>query len=72
MVITEQINGFCIHKSDTYMIQKIGTDEVYSEAYDILPCNHDYVETEELLPVKSAKSETRPRINELEILTNQP
>ena len=46
------INGRQFKKtvSDTYLIRKIGTDEVYSEAYDLLEKDYEYEETEELLP----------------------
>ena len=36
--------------SDTYLIRKIGTDEIYSEAYDLLEKDYEYEETDELLP----------------------
>lgn len=36
--------------SDTYLIRKIGTDEVYSEAYDLSEKDYEYEETDELLP----------------------
>ena len=46
------INGRQFKKtvSDTYLIRKVGTDEVYSEAYDLPEKDYDYEETEELLP----------------------
>ena len=46
------INGRQFKKtvSDTYLIRKIGTDEVYSEAYDLPEKDYEYEETEELLP----------------------
>ena len=46
------INGRQFKKtvSDTYLIRKIGTDEVYSEAYDLLEKDYEYEETDELLP----------------------
>ena len=36
--------------SDTYLIRKVGTDEIYSEAYDLPEKDYEYEETEELLP----------------------
>ena len=36
--------------SDTYQIRKVGTDEIYSEAYDLPEKDYEYVETDELLP----------------------
>ena len=46
------INGRQFKKtvSDTYLIRKVGTDEVYSEAYDLPEKDYDYEETDELLP----------------------
>ena len=46
------INGRQFKKtvSDTYLIRKIGTDEVYSEAYDLPEKDYKYEETDELLP----------------------
>ena len=46
------INGRQFKKtvSDTYLIRKIGTDEVYSEAYDLPEKDYEYEETDELLP----------------------
>ena len=35
--------------SDTYLIRKVGTDEIYSEAYDLPEKDYEYEETEELL-----------------------
>ena len=36
--------------SDTYLIRKVGTGEIYSEAYDLPEKDYEYEETEELLP----------------------
>ncbi len=34
--------------SDSRMfIKKVGTDEIYEEAVDLLPCNFEYIETNE-------------------------
>ena len=46
------INGRQFKKtvSDTYLIRKIGTDEIYSEAYDLPEKDYEYEETDELLP----------------------
>ena len=39
---------FCGHYSDQgFYIQKVGTTEIYVEALDLLPCNHNYIETTE-------------------------
>ena len=54
MIIIENItiNGRQFRKtvSDTYLIRKVGTDEVYSEAYDLPEKDYEYEETDELLP----------------------
>ena len=46
------INGRQFKKtvSDTYLIRKVGTDEIYSETYDLPEKDYEYEETEELLP----------------------
>lgn len=36
--------------SDTFLIRKVGTDEIYSEAYDLSEKDYTYEETDELLP----------------------
>lgn len=35
--------------SDTSLIRKVGTDEIYSEAYDLSEKDYEYEETDELL-----------------------
>lgn len=54
MITTENvtINGRQFKKtvSDTYLIRKVGTDEIYSEAYDMPEKDYEYEETNELLP----------------------
>ena len=38
----------CRHYSDTGMqIQKVDTDEIYTEAIDLYPCQYQYEETNE-------------------------
>ena len=38
---------FCRHYSDANkMIRKVSTNELYSEAIDILPCRYEYEETD--------------------------
>ena len=46
------INGRQFKKtvSHTYLIRNIGTDAVYSEAYDLPEKDYEYEETNELLP----------------------
>ena len=34
------------YSNEGYMIQKIGTDEVYSEAIDVETANYKYIETD--------------------------
>ena len=54
MIIIENItiNGRQFRKtvSHTYLIRKVGTDEVYSAAYDLPGKDYEYEETDELLP----------------------
>lgn len=46
MIIQEQINGFTHTFSDqNKMIRKVGTDEIYSDAMDVL--DFEYEETNE-------------------------
>lgn len=35
--------------SDEFFIQKIGTNEIYAEAYDLQECEFEYEETDILL-----------------------
>ena len=61
------INGRQFKKtvSDTYLIRKIGTDEVYSEAYDLPEKDYKYEETDELLPKdESFEEESTTKIYE--------
>ena len=61
------INGRQFKKtvSDTYLIRKIGTDEIYSEAYDLPEKDYEYEETEELLPKdESFEEESTTKIYE--------
>ena len=48
MIHIEQINGFTYTFSDTYKIRKIGTNEVYEDAMDVL--DFQYEETDIPLP----------------------
>lgn len=42
---------FCGHASDAgFMIRKTGSNEIYVEAIDILPCKFQYEETD--IPIK--------------------
>lgn len=53
-VIVNEIDGRQLRKTtslDGYMLHKVGTDEYYSEAYDILGANYDYEEVDEDLNV---------------------
>ena len=51
--------------SDTYLIRKVGTDEVYSEAYDLPEKDYKYEETDELLPKdESFEKESTTKIYE--------
>ena len=37
------------YSDEDYYIQKVGTDEIYSEAVDVLDKNYTYIETDEKL-----------------------
>ena len=45
MIVKEQINGFTLTFSDqNKMVRKVGTDEMYSQAFDVL--EFEYEETD--------------------------
>lgn len=48
MVKYEVLNDkFCKHYSDNNkLIHKSGTEEIYSEAVDLIPCRYEYEETD--------------------------
>ena len=55
MVITEKAEIGDMHFRKTYsdqhlIIKKIGTDELYEEAYDVLDSSYSYEEIEEPMP----------------------
>ena len=53
-VIVNEIDGRQLRKTtslDGHLLHKVGTDEYYSEAYDILSANYDYEEVDEDLNV---------------------
>ena len=58
MIETEtiELNGkqFKRTYSDTYKIKKIGTEEVYDEAVDVLSANYEYEETDQTLSQEEA------------------
>ena len=43
---------FRTYSSEGYMIRKVGTEEVYSEAIDVENANFTYEETNELIPIE--------------------
>ena len=43
---------FRTYSKDGYMIKKVGTEEIYSEAIDVEDANFTYEETNELIPVE--------------------
>ena len=53
MITTENVtignSQFKKTVSDTYLIRKVGTDEIYSEAYDLPEKDYEYEDTDELL-----------------------
>ena len=53
-VIVNEIDGRKLRRTtslDGNMLRKVGTDEYYYEAYDILGANYDYEEVDEELNV---------------------
>ena len=47
MTIIEENNGYKKTTSDSgYKIRKVGTDEIYDEAYDLLTSEYEYEETD--------------------------
>lgn len=66
MIVTETImlNGkeFTKNYSDAgYMIQKVGTEEIYSEAVDPINSGRTYVETDKVIETKEEFSDTEFR-----------
>ena len=45
------------YSDENYYIQKVGTDEIYSEAVDILDKNYTYIETDEKFEKEEQKIE---------------
>lgn len=43
---------FRTYSSEGYMIKKVGTNEVYSEAIDVEDAPYTYEETNELIPIE--------------------
>ena len=41
------VNLYKTYSNEGYMIQKLGTDEIYEEAIDIETANYEYVETKD-------------------------
>ena len=53
-VIVNELDGRQLRRTislDGHLLHKVGTDEYYSEAYDILGANYDYEEVDENLNV---------------------
>lgn len=40
------------YSSQNYMIKKVGTEEIYSEAIDVEDANFTYEETDQLIPIE--------------------
>ena len=43
------------YSDENKIIRKVGTDEIYSEAVDILPCIYEYTETDQ--PIEATEGE---------------
>lgn len=53
-VIVNELDGRQLRRTislDGHILHKVGTDEYYSEAYDVLSANYDYEEVDENLNV---------------------
>ena len=53
-VIVNELDGRQLRRTislDGHLLHKVGTDEYYSEAYDVLSANYDYEEVDEELNV---------------------
>ena len=42
------------YSDEGYLIRKVGTDEIYSEAVDLPDRNFEYVETDQLIEVEES------------------
>ena len=61
-VIVNELDGRQLRRTislDGHMLHKVGTDEYYSEAYDILSANYDYEEVDEELNVILANDKAK-------------
>lgn len=53
MLIQETINDLLYTHSDSgFYIEQVETGAKYEEAWDVIPSEFTYIETEELIPVK--------------------
>ena len=62
MIITEMIkvkekNFKRTYSDEGFYIQKVGTDEIYSEAVDIPTANYEYIETDKKIEDSSENME---------------
>ena len=57
-VIYTTVNLYRTYSDQNLMIQKVGTDEIYSEAIDVESANFEYVETDK--KIKNAEREIYP------------
>lgn len=46
------INLYRTYSDEQYMIQKVGTEEIYDEAIDVETANYEYVETDKKIDKK--------------------
>ena len=62
MIYIEQKDGFVHTYSDSYLIRKIGTDEIYTDAMDLTA--QQYEETDTPLPTaEPTETEMREALN---------
>lgn len=43
----DEVKLYRTYSNENYLIKKVGTEEVYSEAIDVETSNFEYIETEE-------------------------
>lgn len=52
------VNLFRTYSSQNFMIRKVGTEEIYSEAIDVEDANFTYEETDQLIEVEEDLNES--------------
>lgn len=52
------VNLFRTYSDENFMIKKVGTEEIYSEAIDVEDANFTYEETDQLIEVEEDLNES--------------